>query len=207
MPRISQARGDLGPDRERRLVEPTASPDCVRELVQRGREAAAGRVAHPAQRLAELEQRGGELVDRRGVALDVGLELRGRRGRPSPPCRGRRACPRRARGRPAAPAPAPRSTPCVDDADAGGRDEEAVGLARARRPSCRRRRPRRRPPRGGAPSRRRSGAGRRPGSPPRSRTPAESQSGRAPATARSLTVPLTASSPMSPPGKKSGLTT
>ena len=37
--------------------------------------------------------------------------------------------------------------------------------------------------------------------------PALSQSGSAPATARSLTVPLTASSPMSPPGKKSGLTT
>ncbi len=37
--------------------------------------------------------------------------------------------------------------------------------------------------------------------------PAESASGRAPETARSLTVPLTASSPMSPPGKKSGLTT
>ena len=33
------------------------------------------------------------------------------------------------------------------------------------------------------------------------------QSGSAPATARSLTVPLTASSPMSPPGKNSGLTT
>ena len=36
---------------------------------------------------------------------------------------------------------------------------------------------------------------------------AESHSGSAPATARSLTVPFTASSPMSPPGKKSGLTT
>ena len=36
---------------------------------------------------------------------------------------------------------------------------------------------------------------------------AESASGSAPPTARSLTVPLTASSPMSPPGKKSGLTT
>src|SRR4051794_12382212 len=34
-----------------------------------------------------------------------------------------------------------------------------------------------------------------------------SASGRAPATARSLTVPLTASSPMEPPGKRSGLTT
>ena len=32
-------------------------------------------------------------------------------------------------------------------------------------------------------------------------------SGRAPATARSLTVPLTASSPIEPPGKRSGLTT
>ena len=37
--------------------------------------------------------------------------------------------------------------------------------------------------------------------------PAESATGCAPATARSLTVPLTASSPMSPPGKKIGLTT
>src|SRR5919204_4096211 len=37
--------------------------------------------------------------------------------------------------------------------------------------------------------------------------PAVRWSGRAPATARSLTVPFTASSPMSPPGKKSGLTT
>ncbi len=34
-----------------------------------------------------------------------------------------------------------------------------------------------------------------------------SASGRAPATARSLTVPLTASSPIEPPGKRSGLTT
>src|SRR5215217_74704 len=34
-----------------------------------------------------------------------------------------------------------------------------------------------------------------------------SASGRAPATARSLTVPLTASSPIDPPGKRSGLTT
>src|SRR5581483_7013198 len=33
------------------------------------------------------------------------------------------------------------------------------------------------------------------------------QSGRAPATARSLIVPCTASRPMSPPGKKSGVTT
>ncbi len=37
--------------------------------------------------------------------------------------------------------------------------------------------------------------------------PAESASGRAPHMARSLTVPCTASEPMSPPGKKSGLTT
>ena len=35
--------------------------------------------------------------------------------------------------------------------------------------------------------------------------PLESTNGFAPAIARSLTVPLTASSPMSPPGKKSGL--
>ena len=35
----------------------------------------------------------------------------------------------------------------------------------------------------------------------------DSASGRAPPTARSLTVPLTASSPMSPPGKKIGVTT
>jgi hypothetical protein len=34
-----------------------------------------------------------------------------------------------------------------------------------------------------------------------------SASGRAPAIARSLTVPLTASSPIEPPGKRSGLTT
>jgi hypothetical protein len=37
--------------------------------------------------------------------------------------------------------------------------------------------------------------------------PALSQRGRAPHMARSLTVPHTASRPMSPPGKKSGLTT
>ena len=42
---------------------------------------------------------------------------------------------------------------------------------------------------------------------PRRRSRPRAQSGRAPETARSLTVPLTASSPMSPPGKKSGLTT
>ena len=92
-------------------------------------------------------------------------------------------------------------------ADAGGREVHLVGVAalddlgvagddldagRARR-RARSRRPRR--------------AGRRSPGPPRGSSRAVSASGRAPATARSLTVPLTASSPIEPPGKRSGLTT
>ena len=79
---------------------------------------------------------------------------------------------------------------------------------RARRPSCRRRRPRRPPPArrpriaSTSALQRLRGAG-----PPRGRARAVSASGRAPAMARSLTVPLTASSPIEPPGKRSGLTT
>ena len=45
------------------------------------------------------------------------------------------------------------------------------------------------------------------GSPSSSTSDRLSASGRAPETARSLTVPLTASSPIEPPGKRSGLTT
>ena len=45
------------------------------------------------------------------------------------------------------------------------------------------------------------------GRPSSTMNPADRASGRAPAIARSLTVPFTASSPMSPPGKKSGRTT
>ena len=78
---------------------------------------------------------------------------------------------------------------------------------RARRPWCRRRRSRRRPPR--RPRRSRSTSARRTSaSRPSSRISERlSASGRAPAIARSLTVPLTASSPIEPPGKRSGLTT
>src|SRR5450755_588993 len=52
-------------------------------------------------------------------------------------------------------------------------------------------------------SRRRSSAG----SPSSSTSDSVSATGRAPETARSLTVPLTASSPIDPPGNRSGLTT
>ncbi len=45
------------------------------------------------------------------------------------------------------------------------------------------------------------------GKPSSTTKPADRRSGRAPAIARSFTVPFTASSPISPPGKKSGLTT
>ena len=74
MPRISAAPDTSGRIGQRRLVEPHGEPGGLRELVQRRRQTAAGRVAHPAELRAELEQRGGQLVHRRGVALERGLE-------------------------------------------------------------------------------------------------------------------------------------
>ena len=50
-------------------------------------------------------------------------------------------------------------------------------------------------------------AGRRPPAPPRGSATGSAPAAARPATARSLTVPLTASSPIEPPGKRSGLTT
>ena len=78
---------------------------------------------------------------------------------------------------------------------------------RVRRPSCRRRRSRR-PRRARRVAIASTSARRTSASRPSSRIiETVSASGRAPAMARSLTVPLTASSPIDPPGKRSGLTT
>src|SRR5581483_3899873 len=56
------------------LREDDARVTAGDELVQRRREAAAGRIAHPTELAAESAQRVRFPVDRRGVALDVELE-------------------------------------------------------------------------------------------------------------------------------------
>ena len=92
-------------------------------------------------------------------------------------------------------------------ADAGGRDVHADRLCRARPLWCRRRRSRRRRARAACAMARTSASSTSVGSPASSTKVTTSASARAPETARSFTVPLTASSPIEPPGKRSGLTT
>ena len=74
MPRISHAAFTAGADGQRGLVEHDREPGGVGELVERGGETAARRVAHASAAPPSGEQRRRELVHRRGVALDVGLE-------------------------------------------------------------------------------------------------------------------------------------
>src|SRR3990170_3437189 len=67
-------RGDRGTHGERLLGERNGEASLGGELVERGREPAAGRVTHPAQTVAEGDERRGELVDGRRVAREVDLE-------------------------------------------------------------------------------------------------------------------------------------
>ena len=171
------------------------------------RRRASGRASRGSSGQASQHRRD-ELVQRRGVARER------RRRTPAPRAatgwrrRDRRSCPRRRIASPGRtvreprarrPAgttpmpevlmkilsPLPRPTTLVSPVTM--RHAGALGGARA--PS----RPRARSSASGSPSSRMNASDR--------------QSGRAPPTARSLTVPLTASSPMSPPGKKIGVTT
>ena len=180
----------------------------ARQLVEHRGHAAAGGVAHAAQRgPGLLEQR----VDRRPQGAGVGLDL-GAASSNSPrasmiavPCS------------PTVPETRMRSP---GRSAAGGQLGARVAPAqrrscrrtsrrrgRARRPWCRRprsRRPRRRAAAAIASTSARSSSAGRPSSRISDRL---SASGRAPDTARSLTVPFTASSPIEPPGKRIGLTT
>ena len=152
--------------RSRRARPP--SPDAVGELVERGREAAARRVAHPAQP-AEVERAPPRARARSGVALDLGLEREVAAGdHHRHAVVGERAGEEHAVARPNV--RRAELDAVGDGADAGRRHVEPVRLATlddlrvagddrdARLPA----RPR--------PSTRRSAAGRRSGSPPRSRT-------------------------------------
>ena len=181
----------------------------ARELVEHRRDAAAGRVAQAAQRRSPAasssastaghsEQVSDSIV---GVELELaarehdrGAVLADRAGDDDPVARA--AAPRAtaaARGSrrpmPVVQMYIPSAVAALDDLGVAGDDLDA-GRARGARRSPR---PRRAASSAASPSSRTSES--------------VSASGRAPAIARSLTVPLTASSPIEPPGKRSGLTT
>ena len=118
-------------DRQRRLVEHDGEAGVAGQLVADRADAAAGRVAQPAGAGRGGEQRLDEPVRPAPCRSGCRPRARGRHGRASPPCRGRRSCPRRARRRPAATCSGPSVRPAGIDADARGRDEEPVGRAPA----------------------------------------------------------------------------
>ena len=84
---------------QRALVEDDREPGRLGELVERGREPAPGRVAHPAQRRRRARRAPPRARARQRCRSRSRPRAGDRRARPSPPCRGRRACRRGARGR------------------------------------------------------------------------------------------------------------
>ena len=89
----------------------------------------AGRVAEPAGARRRRDSRLDELAERRGVGARCRPRGRGRRGPASPPCRGRRSCPTRARRSPGRTSSGPSRRPGGHDAHARGGDVQAVGGA------------------------------------------------------------------------------
>ena len=169
MPRISRCPDDLGSHGQGGLVEVDGEVGGLRELVQRSRNAAAGRVAHEADSAFEGEQCLCELEHARGVARQVDLELElAARDHDGHAVVADRPGHEHAVAR-LNPSGAELDTWC-DDADAGRRRRRGRRPCHARRPWCLRPRPTRRRPRRRAPSRRRCGAGLRSGSLPRSRS-------------------------------------
>ena len=74
-PRSSQAASTCGFDRDGRFLQPHADGGLLRDLVERGGQAAACRVAQHAHRTGCcLHQVGHHRVQRRGVAFDGGFE-------------------------------------------------------------------------------------------------------------------------------------
>ena len=131
MPRRSHAPSTAGATGQRGLLEDDGDVGVAGQLVAHRADAAAGGVAEPAGR-----RRGRQHAPRRGrspAPCPSGCRPpgRGRRVPASPPSRGRRSCRTRAPGRPAAPAPGRASRPAGITPDAGRRDEQAVGGARA----------------------------------------------------------------------------
>ena len=147
MPRISHAPTTAGRSGSAASSSTTATSACSRELVERGREAAARRVAHPAHarrraRAAPPRARAPARCRSRArprAASSPRATITAMPWSPSVPETSTRSPGRTRSG--------PSSTPVGDDADAGRRHVERRPPCRARRPSCRRSRPARRRPR------------------------------------------------------------
>ena len=120
------------------LVEDDGQAGVARQLVADGADAAPRGIAQPPRRAAPRSA--GRRPARPAGRCRSGCRprARGRRGRASPPSRGRRWCPRRARRHRVRTRAASSIRPGGDDADARGGDEQAVGRAAVRPPWCRR---------------------------------------------------------------------
>ena len=128
MPEYLARSGDCRPHGQGGLIEHDRSSCLVGELVQRGRETAAGGIAHPAQRGAEADEGGRQLVHGRGIALEVGLELEVAAGdEHGHPVVGERAGDEHAVAREHS--PGAELDALGNEADPGRRDVDAVALA------------------------------------------------------------------------------